>query len=290
MPRSRYPSDEQRLKVRPHVKVHLTTRTHRIMGPVFVDPTIRGIIVGLWMVAYQAHATSTGDVVTLTNADVCWITGKERPKAAAILLARACDQVGYHVRIYPRGCVVPSWQRLVDEWSTTRTRPVHDQRTTPARPGAISVWVRNLSKKQNARYAIGGATPGTPRPSYSDTDSVSGTAEELRLPLPDGVRMLSPEKVADLIAVKPGCVVYTPADVRAWFSWIAPRMVTKGRKPSARTAANWWPTVKRTEIEEAHRWCSSGRLEEIQAEDAEQRVDLQPDATFATAVKGMMVE
>src|SRR5215813_1811187 len=95
MPRRRYPSDEIRKKQKPHVKVHLSIQNHPTYGHVFADPLLRGVIVGIWVIAARAHASATDDEVTLTAADILWITGKERMAEGAKLLRRACEAAAY---------------------------------------------------------------------------------------------------------------------------------------------------------------------------------------------------
>lgn len=98
MARERYPSDDARLKQKPHVKVHLRARTHRKTASAFVDPETRGIITGLWMLAGEAFAAKTNDTVILTHGDVAWLTGREQVRAGLASLRRACDAVSYTMR------------------------------------------------------------------------------------------------------------------------------------------------------------------------------------------------
>lgn len=191
----RYPSDEARVKSRPHVQVHLSARTHRIMGPVFAVPVDRGVVVGLWMAAFQAHATATGDIVTFTHADLCWLVGRERPPAALKELARVCSRAGYRVWIHPRNEPVPPWQDLRADLASTPCRPGTDPVRTWHGPGArsvprssggssgfgaVSVHVRNLLIKQIINPTARGGDPTHPRPSDTPNTDTPNTEEESR--------------------------------------------------------------------------------------------------------------
>lgn len=121
MSRPRYPSDSAR-RQRPHVKVHLSWMTHPKYAEAWRDPEIRGIIVGLWQLAAQAHASSTGGWVTLTPGLIAALTGRERAGAGLARLRCAARAMSYTVR---------------------------------CEAGTVSVLVRNFAKKQ-------GFTPQTP--------------------------------------------------------------------------------------------------------------------------------
>ncbi len=145
MPRQRYESDDARLKVRPHVKVHLTTRSHaRTVGP-WADPEMRGMIVGLWQLAAEAFAGRTSDTVHLSASDVSWITGRRRRDVALTSLQRLANVMGYSLEL--RGDVAV-------------------------------IQIRNFSKKQGFNSASRGVPPATPPPSDSDSESDTERREE----------------------------------------------------------------------------------------------------------------
>jgi hypothetical protein len=148
MARQRFPSDEARKRQKPHVKVHLSIANHPTYGHVFADPTLRGIVVGIWLIAARAHISATNDELTLTPADVLWITGKDRMVDGAKLLRRACEATAYTLRI---SC---------DRHATC-------QRSTCERPAKWVIHVRNFSRKQ-------GFTPQTP----AETPRESALSEE----------------------------------------------------------------------------------------------------------------
>lgn len=138
MPRPRYPSDEERKKTRPHVKIHLSARSHPRYGAVFEDPESRGVIWGLWLIAVQYHAAQSGDEVALGQGELTWLTGRTQFRHALSALSTHCERMGYPVRV--------DGKRVV-------------------------VQVRNLKRKQGFGSAERGATPRSSAPSDSDSDS-----------------------------------------------------------------------------------------------------------------------
>ena len=118
------------------MKVHLSIANHPTYGTVFADPVLPGVIVGIWVVAARAHVSATNDELTMTHADLVWITGKHRIVDGAKLLRRACEAAAYCLRI---SC---------DRHTTC-------ERTACQRPARWVVHVRNFSRKQ-------GFTPQTP--------------------------------------------------------------------------------------------------------------------------------
>ena len=144
MARKRYPSDDQRRKQRPHAKVHLSIRSHPRYGEAFEDPEIRGIIVGLWVLAVHYHAAQTDDVVSLSHGDVAWLTDREQRRAGLARLRRACDAMGYVVRD-------------------------HGKR--------VEVEVRNLAQKQGFNSATPHGATRTPDPSEEPKNQ--GTEEPI---------------------------------------------------------------------------------------------------------------
>jgi hypothetical protein len=95
MPRDRYPSDDRRLRQRPHVKVHLSWPTHPRYGRAYADRDIRAIVLGVWMLAARAHASATGDRVTLGPDQIAETCACRRPDVALTWLRRACHVMGW---------------------------------------------------------------------------------------------------------------------------------------------------------------------------------------------------
>jgi len=99
MPRPRFPSDEKRRKTRPHVKIHLTCRSHPRYGEVFDDPESRGIAWGLWFLAVQYFAPNDGGKVTLGRGDLAWLTGRTQWQSALNSLRTLCERLEYPVSV-----------------------------------------------------------------------------------------------------------------------------------------------------------------------------------------------
>jgi len=115
MARPRYPSDEKRARQRPHVKVHLSWMTHPHYAAAFADYEVRAIVLGVWMIAAQAHASATDDLVTLNPGLICSVTGRQQLRSALPALCRACASM---------------------QWTITR------------HIAGVTIHVRNFSKKQ----------------------------------------------------------------------------------------------------------------------------------------------
>jgi len=136
MARPRYPSDDRRL--RPHAKVHLTIRHHPSYAGIFADPEMRGMVVGLWVIAVEYQAARTDDLVTLTDADLQWITGRTQRRHALSSMRALCELMSYSMSEHPRHVVV---------------------------------HVRNLQRKQGLTPRLRCGTSATPSASDSDSDS-----------------------------------------------------------------------------------------------------------------------
>lgn len=149
--RPRYPSDDRRLKIRPHAKVHLTIRNHPDpeYAEVFDDPMLRGVWTGLLVIAVGAFAGKTNDTVTLSQGDLVWLTGRSSASRAEPILLRLCSALGYEC--------TKSGRRWV-------------------------VKIRNLKRKQGLDYADRGTTPRTTDPSESDSDSDTDTKKKKKNP------------------------------------------------------------------------------------------------------------
>lgn len=184
-PRPTYPSDERRRKTRPHVRVLLGARHHRIMAPAFASREDRALLVGLWMVSMEAHATATGNIVTLTHADLCWIADRQQPPAALRALAGTCARVGYKLWVHGRGEPVPSWRELRADLARAPRRPGADPTRAPRGPGAdpaplprqfgaVSIHVRKLAEKQG----LGSADRGEVRVATSASEVPSPRTED----------------------------------------------------------------------------------------------------------------
>ena len=145
MARKRYASDEER--ARPFVRVHLTIRNHPTYGAVFDDPELRGMWLGVLVVARGAHAGKTGNVVSLSVGDILWITGRQSIRDGLPALQRLCTAMRWEL-----DGAGPAYRRGRDGKLTGHRRH--------------NVKVRNYERKQGLRSA----TPDPPIPS-TDTDT-----------------------------------------------------------------------------------------------------------------------
>jgi len=155
------------------------------MGPAFAESESRSVILGLWMVAFGAHATATGNIVLLTHSDLCWVCCRRRHEAAAKVLSRVCAQVGYRVWFHPRTEPVPSWYQLRTDLVRSPYQPGTEPVPVPYDFGAVSVHVRNLLKKQITNSATRGDAPRDSRPSDTpnpNSDTPNTEEEEERSP------------------------------------------------------------------------------------------------------------
>jgi hypothetical protein len=165
VPRPTYPSDEARKKNKPAARVHTSITNHPKYAAVFADRDLRSIVVGLWVKGVEKFISKTGDTLTMTASDVCWITGTERGVDAAKLLRRACEAMAYRPRV---SC----------------DRHARCPRSSCQRPAIWTVYIRNFSKKQGLtpqRAESRAETTPTPHPSesYSESNSIprSSSAE-----------------------------------------------------------------------------------------------------------------
>lgn len=208
MPRDRKPSDDARLKRRPHITVDLTARSHRIIGPAFADPTSRGILVGLWMLGRDSWATATGNIVMLTHADLAWLTNRRGSYPGLCQLLKVCKPVGYRVWIHGRADPVPSWRQLGADLARSPCQPGADSArawrgagvelaSVPREFGAVSVHIRNFAKRQNLRAADRGQWPHAPQPQEQVQEQVQEQEEESASPPARGESANGSDEAAD---------------------------------------------------------------------------------------------
>ena len=165
MARPRYPSDDRKLRQRPHVKIHLSTRSHLRYGHVFDDPASRGIVWGLWLLAVQYHAPQTSDEVTLGTGDLVWLTGRTHRASALSALRVLCECMGYAMRIDCNRVVVKI---------RNLSRKQGFSSATPAERGvdsADSVRLRRTEEQKNRRTDTRAERstepPSAPRPAIA---------------------------------------------------------------------------------------------------------------------------
>ena len=145
MPRRRYPSDDARIKTKPGVRIHHSIRNHPRYGPVLEAPELRGMWLGLLLIASERHAAKTNNEVTLNSGDVVWLTGRRHYASAERALRRLCASFDYAMSKVGHG---------------------------------YRVQIRNFARKQGHAPRDAEVTPRTPSPSESESESESDIRSE----------------------------------------------------------------------------------------------------------------
>lgn len=92
---------------------------------------------------------------------------------------------------------------------------------------------------------------------------------------------LTKKKVAEMVAMRPGGVLYSDEEAQAWFLATEPVMIAKGYKSTVRCAVNWFRRVKPDEIRNAVGWVESQAMEELRGKEDNRKKDSLED--FAEA-------
>lgn len=138
-PGERYPSDAKRA-TRPSVRIHHSIIGHPRFAGAFADPEMRGMWVGLLVIASQRHASKTGDTVTLNSGDLTWLSGRAHRASAVRALRALCARFEYALE---------------------------------ERDGIYRVQIRNFARKQGFTPQPHAGPRGAPTPSESDSESES---------------------------------------------------------------------------------------------------------------------
>lgn len=227
LPRDRFPSDERR--TRPFVRVHLTIRNHPSYAHVFADPMMRGMWLGLLVVARAAYAGSTNDRVTLSRSDVAWITGTSA-RYGIPRLRKLCAALNYELE-----------ERTPEPARSQRAagaQPARSQRAASAElaRSQLIVHVRNLQRKQAPASAI--RRSKKKRKSTEEEEEHSGAPEA---PGAEGLEagLALAKHLADAIKrADPQAKV--PADLTAWAKEAERMLRLDKRKPEqVRAAIDW---------------------------------------------------
>lgn len=84
---------------------------------------------------------------------------------------------------------------------------------------------------------------------------------------------LSDEFVAKLREIRPGGVLYSPEEIRAWFASKHPVMVARGVKNFQRAAINWFTRASGPEVSAACRWVGLKKLDSVRDDRDEREKD-----------------
>ena len=175
-------------RVRPHVKIHLTMKSHRKTAAIWDDNDLLACYVRLLELGMSQFAAKRGGVITLTRVELMEVTRKRRVDVALTLVQRLADIASMSVQ--HRGDVA-------------------------------SILVRNYAKKQGIGEKNG------PRTAYlrsQNTDSEYRTKSRSRKPaptegVPDWALDLARTLAEKVIAQRPGTDVptaTTPKRLAAW--------------------------------------------------------------------------
>jgi hypothetical protein len=276
MARDRFPSDEKRLKVRPHVRVHLTARTHRKTAAVFADATLRGQFLGLLMVAREAHAGRTGDTLHLSRADVAWISGRSRPDIArkslqylANILEYPFEVLGEVVRITIRNFAKKQGLHSAGR-GVSRIRTPQKLRTPhPSESESES----ETEKRRGKRTAP--AAPAPPAPTTGNGEAEPETADVLSPRFLGRLRNSTPPRLGEV----------SDSDIRDWFADVAPKLRSRGYQNLERAALSWWERCTPEELKRARANGGARRLEPIRREIASRPAEEVPPEAFDFDIK-----
>ncbi len=217
--RQKFPSDENRRKTRPHVKVHLTCRSHERYGHVFEKLEDRAIVWGLWFLGVQYNAPRNGNRVTLGHGDLTWLTGRAEWAHALRALRALCARMQYPVSAQGR---------------------------------RVTVTIRNLQRKQGFDYALRSVATHTTHPPEAEADTEaeadnpqrSCPSPKARGPaeIPEGCFWIAGHLRNRILAAYPDTHVpdSTEASLRPWAGEIDRMLRIDGREASKVVAAIDW--------------------------------------------------
>jgi hypothetical protein len=121
MARESYPADlrwnDKRRKVNPHVRVHHSITNHPKTTVVFQNNDLLAAWLRVMILASEKGAAHTNDTVTVSTADLSWISGRSKRGPAADLVRSLCGTMGWPM-------------------------------VEPSRTSGGSIQIRNFTKKQ----------------------------------------------------------------------------------------------------------------------------------------------
>jgi hypothetical protein len=237
-PRQTYPSDEARKKQRPHVKVHLSCRSHPRYGKVFEDPEQRGMAWGLWLLAVQYHAAQTGDEVALGHGDITWLTGRSRWATALVALRQLCDSMAYPMRCEGRRVYVEirNLQRKQGFDSASRGASTRSSAPSEEQKNRRTDSEEPTPKKRREESASGAPAPAAELPPEDHCDDVVRLAKRA---------IANDRPLLNLLANQPGCL----GEKEHWLATEIDKMkasVTE-KKPISAMVIGWYQTYLRGE-------------------------------------------
>jgi hypothetical protein len=235
-PRRRYDSDDRWNDARrswPHVRIHHSIKNHPKTVALMADAEMRGMLLGLWLIASERRAAHADDWVHLSRDDVAWVTGKRRHDMALRALQHLAAVMGYECQQSEQS------RRDIGATSARHRRDVW------------SIRVRNFAKKQ-------GLAPPTPRKNSASSHLSLARVASGEDRSDTSVAAASPQAALQLVGADASPEAITPEEiVGAWQDICVPRgapgvkEVTRARREKLRKrihehpSFDWWQDVFR---------------------------------------------
>jgi hypothetical protein len=238
MPRRSYPSDQSRLK--PHVKVHLSIRSHRKTAGVWSENDQLAALLRLWVVAMEQFAAKRDGVVRLNRSQVMEVAGKGRFDVALTSLQRLAD-VG-----------LMSLRRLGDITEITIAKFAEKQRITPQLRSSQSAESRVQStenRKKNPPAPLRGSRARPKKPVLPPEFTPLEHEQYVKLAESPATQSIQ-AKLQAMHETRHARV--TPTVIKAWHELIYPKLVARGiRDQWQALSRNWWPQAGVLEVKAA---------------------------------------
>ena len=181
MARQQYPSDREKLKTRPHTKLHHSLHNHRKTAALWGDPLFRGRLAGLFDVATRAYSSRmSGGVLHLNSNDLQFISGRKQSPSALKVVKELLETMEY----------------LYEECD-----------------GRLTVWIPKIAKKQGITSAPAGDATRTP--SVPEAEAEAEAEADLTTAPPSGGEARQPPKLEGFVRMLKG-EIPTGLDGQTW--------------------------------------------------------------------------
>lgn len=263
MARRQYPSDHRRwFRVE---SAELAEETAYLS-----DAEFRALFL-LRSVANEQKAHTRDDRITIAVSRLASVSPNRRDSGAtaARVVRELCTKCAWE--LHENGA---TWTIHVRNWSKdqgfTPAELRRDSGETPA-PTTTPTTTPNVSssKQEETESEPAGEAPSAARPVKSKPVERFDPLNLARY----GLDTLTVSTANDLLNVHPRGPRETPETLATWFAWIAPKMRLKGHRDLNRTARNWWPNLKREDVEKSREWLQVRCLSEaLEARERRERV------------------
>lgn len=180
MPRKQYPSDTNRRKQKPHVKIHLSLMSHRKTVGHADSAEFRGQLLGLFMLAAQRFIGKTEGELHLSRNDIGWISGKRRADVALKSVQRLLDIMDYSHELKGEVLVTTLPKFAEKQYYATRLRIEDDVDNASLRDPTNN-------KEQETKNNLSEASPS------AKVGASDGVSEALTTELIESIRSHSPK-------------------------------------------------------------------------------------------------